>query len=73
MLSFFLGTGILIIGVAAVVGNSAILNLFLYGSSVYACLSSNFVSFLICMLVSVAWAFIYNLLGTVILNRSDVY
>ena len=39
--SFFFGTGILIIGIGAIVGNSPILNIFLYGSSVYACLSSN--------------------------------
>jgi len=71
--SFFFGTGILIIGAAAVLGNSAILNIFLYGSSVYACLSSNFISVLICLLCSLAWAFIYNLLGTYILNKSDVY
>lgn len=71
--SFFFGTGILIIGAAAVLGNSAILNIFLYGSSVYACLSSNFLSVVICTLCSVVWSVIYNLLGTYILNRSDVY
>lgn len=73
MLSFFFGTGILIIGAAAVLGNSTILNIFLYGSSVYACLSSNFLSVIICLVCSVFWAFIYNLLGTLILNKSDVY
>ncbi len=71
--SFFFGTGILIIGAAAVLGNSAVLNIFLYGSSVYACLSSNFLSVLICLLCSVTWAVIYNVLGTYILNKSDVY
>ena len=71
--SFFLGTGILIIGVAALVGNSPILNIFLYGSSVYACLSSNIVTLIVCTLVSVSWAVIYNVLGTVILNKCDVY
>lgn len=71
--SFFFGTGILIIGAAAVLGNSAILNIFLYGSSVYACLSSNFLTIIVCLICSVAWAFIYNLLGTYILNKSDVY
>lgn len=71
--SFFLGTGILIIGAAAVVGNSVVLNVFLYGSSVFACLSSNFVSVLVCLAVSLAWSVIYNVLGTVILNKSDVY
>ena len=71
--SFFFGTGILIIGAAAILGNSAILNIFLYGSSVYACLSSNFLSVIICLVCSFAWAFIYNLLGTLILNKSDVY
>ena len=71
--SFFFGTGILIIGAAAILGNSGVLNIFLYGSSVYACLSSNFLSVLICLVCSVAWAVIYNLLGTYILNKSDVY
>ena len=71
--SFFFGTGILIIGAAAILGNSAILNIFLYGSSVFACLSSNFLSVIICLICSVAWAVIYNLIGTYILNKSDVY
>ena len=71
--SFFFGTGILIIGAAAIVGNSSVLNIFLYGSSVYACLSSNILSVLICLVVSVAWSVIYNILGTFILNKSDVY
>lgn len=71
--SFFFGTGILIIGAAAILGNSAILNIFLYGSSVYACLSSNFLSVLVCLLCSGVWAVIYNVLGTYILNKSDVY
>ena len=72
-LCFFFGTGILIIGAGAVLGNSSILNIFLYGSSVFACLSSNFLTVLICLVVSVAWAVIYNILGTHILNKSDVY
>lgn len=71
--SFFFGTGILIIGAAAILGNSPILNIFLYGSSVYACLSSNIVTLLVCLVVSVAWAVIYNLLGSAILAKSDVY
>lgn len=71
--SFFFGTGILIIGAGAIVGNSPLLNLFLYGSSVYACLSSNIVTLLVCLAVSVAWAVIYNLLGTRILSKCDVY
>ena len=71
--SFFFGTGILIIGAAAILGNSTILNIFLYGSSVYACLSSNFLSVIICLVCSLTWTFIYNLLGTYILNKSDVY
>ena len=72
-LSFFFGTGILIIGAAAVLGNSPLLNLFLYGSSVNACLSSNIVTLLTCIVVSVAWAVIYNLAGTLLLKKSDVY
>ena len=61
--SFFFGTGILIIGVAAIVGNSPILNIFLYGSSVFACLSSNLWTIVNCLAVSVAWTGIYILLG----------
>ena len=71
--SFFFGTGILIIGAAAILGNSAILNIFLYGSSVASCLSSGILSVLTCLIVSVSWAVIYNMLGTYILNKSDVY
>jgi len=75
--SFFFGTGILIIGAAAVVEAlslpTAFLNLFLYGASVNACLVSGFGAFIICIVVSLAWTLIYNLLGTWILSRSDVY
>lgn len=71
--SFFFGTGILIIGAAAVVGNSSVLNIFLYGASVYACLSSTITTLAVCLVVSVVWAVIYNALGTLILSRSDVY
>lgn len=71
--SFFFGTGILIIGAAAILGNSPILNIFLYGSSVFACLTSNIVTLIVCTIVSIVWAVIYNVLGTVLLNRSDVY
>lgn len=72
--SFFFGTGILIIGAGAIFGNgSAFLNIFLYGSSVNACLSGNFLTLVICVLVSVFWAVVYNLLGTYILSKSDVY
>ena len=72
-LCFVLGTGIPVIGAAAVVGNTPVLNIFLYGSSVFACLSSNGLAILICLLCSVAWAMIYNILGTYILNKRDVY
>ena len=75
--SFFFGTGILIIGVAAVVENLSIptwfLNLFLYGSSVNACLTSSIGTLIVCLLVSAAWTLIYNLAGTYVLNKSDVY
>ena len=71
--SFVLGTGIPIIGAAAILGNSAALNIFLYGASVSACLSSGFATLLVCALVSVAWAVVYNALGTAVLARSDVY
>ena len=75
--SFFFGTGILIIGAAAIVENlslpTAFLNIFLYGSSVNACLISNIGTLLICAIVSVAWAVFYNVLGARILYKSDVY
>ena len=71
--SFFFGTGILIIGAGAILSNSAILNIFLYGSSVSACLSSGILSVLTCLIVSISWSVIYNMLGTHILNKSDVY
>ena len=75
--SFFFGTGILIIGAAAVVENlklpTAFLNLFLYGSSVNACLISNGETLLTCAAVSMAWTLIYNLLGTGLLYKSEVY
>lgn len=71
--SFFFGTGILIIGAAAILGNSTILNIFLYGSSVYACLSSTILTLLVCIVNSLVWSTIYNIAGTHILNNSDVY
>ncbi|MGM9643956.1 MAG: ABC transporter permease [Eubacteriales bacterium] len=71
--SFFFGTGILIVGAGAVVGNTPILNVFLYGSSVYACLSSDLVTLAVCAVCSLAWAVIYNLAGAYVLSRTDVY
>ena len=75
--SFFFGTGILIIGAAAIVEGlglpTSFLNIFLYGASVNANLSSGIGSLLICMVVSVAWAVIYNVAGTKLLNKCDVY
>ncbi|MBQ7847535.1 MAG: hypothetical protein IJX08_02085 [Clostridia bacterium] len=75
--SFFFGTGILIIGVAAIVEKlpipTAILNIFLYGASVNANLSSGISALIVCIAVSLAWAFFYNFLGTKILSKSDVY
>ena len=75
--SFFFGTGILIIGAAAIVENlklpTAFLNIFLYGASVNANLSSGIGSLVICIVVSVAWAVIYNVAGTRLLNKCDVY
>ena len=74
---FFFGTGILIIGAGAVIDglslNSSILNIFLYGSSVNACLCSNILTLLTCLGVSLLWSVIYNIVGTHILNNSDVY
>ena len=71
--SFFIGTGIPIIGAAALVGNNSALNIFLYGSSVNACLNSSITTLLTCIIVSVAWSLVYNLLGTFALAHSDVY
>lgn len=71
--SFFLGTGILIVGVAAIVGNTSALNVFLYGSSVNACLSSNIWALVTCIVVSAAWSVVYNLIGSFVLSKSDVY
>ncbi len=71
--SFFFGTGILIIGAAAILGNTPILNMFLYGSSVYACLNATPLTLIVCIINSVVWAIVYNVLGTYILYRSDVY
>lgn len=73
VLSFLIGTGIPVIGAAAILGNSSILNVFLYGSSVYACLSAAPLTLLVCLAVSLAWTVIYNLLGTIVLKRSDIY
>lgn len=71
--SFLIGTGIPVIGAAAILGNSSILNVFLYGSSVYACLSAAPLTLLVCLVMSLAWTVIYNLLGTIVLKRSDIY
>ncbi|MBQ9706392.1 MAG: hypothetical protein IJV78_00690 [Clostridia bacterium] len=75
--SFFFGTGIVIIGAAAIVENLSlptfILNIFLYGASVNASLVSNIWTLVTCLMVSIAWAVIYNVVGTHILNNSDVY
>ena len=71
--SFFFGTGILIIGAAAIMGNNSLLNIFLYGASVYACLSSTIITLLVCLLNSFIWALIYIVVGTIVLNNSDVY
>lgn len=73
ILCFILGTGIPVIGGAAVIGNTPALNIFLYGSSVYACLSSDFSAVLVCLLNSVVWAVVYNVLCWLILSKRDVY
>jgi hypothetical protein len=73
--SFLFGTGLPIIAIGMIFGNTAdsVLNIFLYGSSVNAWLSSNMVTLIVCLVVSAAWAVIYNGLGTVLLSKSDVY
>lgn len=73
VLCFVLGTGIPVIGAAAVIGNTPALNIFLYGSSVYACLSSNALAILICLMNSVVWAIVYNTVGSFLLYKRDVY
>ncbi len=72
-LSFFIGTGIPVIGAAGLLGSTSVLNMFLYGSSVNACLSSGFTTILTCAVVSTVWALCCNLLGTIVLENSDVY
>ena len=72
-LCFVLGTGIPVIGAAALIGNTPALNIFLYGSSVYACLTSNALSVFICLMNSVVWAVVYNVFGWLILIKRDVY
>ena len=54
-------------------GNNSALNIFLYGSSVNACLSSNIGTLVTCIVVSCVWAVVYNIVGSVILSRCDVY
>ena len=75
--SFFFGTGILIIGAAAIVESislpSGFLNVFLYGSSVNACLGSNIGTLFACIAVSLVWTVVYNYVGTKILSKCDVY
>ena len=73
--SFFFGTGLPIIAVGMILGNNlgSVLNIFLYGSSVYACLGATPVTLIVCLLVSVVWAVIYNVAGTRVLNQCDVY
>ena len=75
--SFFFGTGILVIGIGAILESTPIpsflLNVFLYGSSVYACLESTPLTLIVCALCSIVWTVVYNLLGTRILSKSDVY
>lgn len=72
-LSFILGTGIIIIGFAGIIGNNCGLNIFLYGASVYACLSSNFLTILVCLLNSIIWFIIYIVTGKLLLSNRDVY
>ncbi len=73
--SFAIGTGLPVLAAGMLLGNTfgSVLNVFLYGSSVYACLSANVLTLGICGAISVGWAVVYNLLGSAVLARSDVY
>ncbi len=73
--SFFFGTGLPIIAIGMILGNNlgSVLNIFLYGSSVYACLSATPLTLAVCLVCSAAWAVIYNVAGTQILSKCDVY
>lgn len=75
--SFFFGTGILIIGVAAIVEAVGLptwfLNMFLYGASVNASLASTVGTLLSCLLVSLGWTLVYTFIGTRALETTDVY
>lgn len=73
--SFFFGTGLPIIAIGMILGNNlgSVLNIFLYGSSVYACLSATPLTLVVCLICSIAWAVIYNVAGTKILSKCDVY
>lgn len=71
--SFFFGTGIIIILLASLFGNSPALNIFLYGASVNASLSSTYVNLLICIAVSISWSLIYGFAGSLLLSKKDVY
>lgn len=74
-LSFLFGTGLPIIAIGAVLKNGAehVLNIFIYGSSVFACLDSGILTLIVCTVVSLIWAAIYNALGTLVLSKCDVY
>ncbi len=69
----FFGAGIPVIGAAALVPDTGFLNLFLYGAAVNACLTSNLRTLLVCLCISAAWAVLYNIIGSVVLSRRDVY
>ena len=73
--SFFFGTGLPIIAIGMILGNDlgSVLNIFLYGSSVYACLGATPLTLVVCLLCSAVWAVIYNTAGTRILSKCDVY
>lgn len=73
ILCFVIGTGIPVIGAAAIIGNTSVLNVFLYGSSVQSCLTATFTNVFVCLACSVVWAVIYNVLGWLVLSRRDCY
>lgn len=73
--SFFFGTGMLVMGAAAVLasmGLESLMGVFLYGAASGASLSSTWITVIVSLACSAAWALIYTQLSTFILNHRDL-